>query len=99
MSVIISLHDATLNKIELEWNIGQLTANLTVSEDSRKVLIVGCGISSLYCSRCFPWGRSVSVNKCAVEPQDGFELLKIEMQSGDNIFAQGKKFIIEGRAG
>lgn len=92
MSELGHLHDATLRRIELDWKSGDFAAELTPSPGDTQLRIAGKGITSLSISRAFPWGPSISINKCYLhQSADGAEL-KIEMQSGDEIIVRGKEF-------
>jgi hypothetical protein len=88
------LHDATLTRIQLDWVAGDFAASFIVGADQPEIQIIGKGIKSFTYTRDFPWGRSVSVNKCQIETGDvGVEtILTIEMQSGDELVAKGEHF-------
>jgi len=61
--------------------------------DQRELRIVGKGIKSFSFSRDLPWGPSVSVNKYTIEA-GAISVLKIEMQSGDELIARGESFFV-----
>lgn len=88
------LHDATLKKIELDWAAGSFTAFFILGDDKQEVLLVGEGITSVLYDRRFPWGRSVSVNKCDIDERAAGATVKLEMQSGDILIAKGESFTV-----
>jgi|GEM_PF-2153557 len=81
-------HDATLLRIEFEWERG-VAIITTLDSDGQKRLIID-GVVHLECARSFPWGRSVSINRVEVTagPADTL-LISIEMQSGDMLALRG----------
>ena len=88
------LHDATLKRIDLDWAIGSFTAVFVLGADKHEEQIVGKGVTSFSYDRRFPWGRSVSVNKCDIVENAGEATLKIEMQSGDTLTGKGESFTV-----
>lgn len=81
-------HDATFRRAEFEWDSGRvLLSFLLCISPAKAVSIQATGLRDLQCSRRFPWGKSVSVNRLDIDPigeDDGYKLA-IEMQSGDTI--------------
>jgi hypothetical protein len=86
------LHDATLKRIDLDWAAGSFTAVFVIGADKHEVQLVGKGVTSFAYERRFPWGRSVSVNKCDIDEGAGGDTVKIEMQSGDTLIGKGESF-------
>jgi hypothetical protein len=79
-------HDATFRRIECEWDSGKVRLSfLLCISPTMAVSIQATGLRNLLCSRRFPWGKSLSVNRLTVTPlADGYKLV-VEMQSGDII--------------
>lgn len=94
MNQFRDLHDATLTQIFLDWASGDFSADFIVGADQQKIRIIGAGINSFSYSRDFPWGRSVSVNKCQIETKDIGVILTIQMQSGDELIGMGDSFVV-----
>jgi hypothetical protein len=80
---IDQLHDATLEKIEIDWPAR--TCQITVHAYKVRWLIHVNAFSSVVVPRSEPWGRSKSINT-VVQSEDG---LDIEMQSGDMLVFRG----------
>jgi hypothetical protein len=80
-----NLHDAVLERIELRWEDGLATIEVTLVPGGPFV-ITASGIRSFSMSRVHEWGPSVFINdaKLRAEGEHG-NILEIEMQSGDTI--------------
>ena len=91
------LHDATLQMIQLRWSDGTVRIEVIYFKDStrRNGAIMGTDVSGLDCQRAFPWGKSKSINEACTNEQDGKTVLRIEMQSGDEITVTARKFSLE----
>jgi hypothetical protein len=94
MNTLHKLHDATLTSIELDWATGNFRASFILGVDPRELRIVGKDVTSFSYERRFPWGRSVSVNKCQIESKGTEVVLTIEMQSGDLLVGKGSAFAV-----
>lgn len=85
---LVSLHDATLESIDVSWSTGEARIRLRVGDASRpRRVIVATAVRRLEVDRQLPWGFSVSINEVR-EPTpaaDGTFVLEIEVQSGDVI--------------
>lgn len=84
------LHDATLELILLRWAEGTVRIEVVYSKDGvrRRGAILGANVSSASLPRAFPWGESASINGVSVDGRDGETVLRIEMQSGDELTIQ-----------
>lgn len=84
-----SLHDATLESIELRWSDGELRIRLRTGHAAHpRLVVVASGVSHLACGRQMPWGPSVSIHEARgpVRDHDGKSMgLELEMQTGDVI--------------
>lgn len=80
-----NLHDAVLERIELLWEDGLATIEVTLVPGG-PFMITASGIRSFSMSRLQEWGPSVFINdaKLQAEGEHG-GTLEIEMQSGDTI--------------
>jgi hypothetical protein len=80
-----NLHDAVLERIDLRWEPGQATIELT-RVPGGPLKLVASGLRGFSMTRRQEWGPSVFVNnaQARVDGQDGI-VLEIEMQSGDTI--------------
>jgi hypothetical protein len=85
--MVAELHDASLEEINLDWNTGRATIRLKTS--AKEVLIIIGDVTEIVIPRKFPWGKSISVNKCHYSESN----LTREMQSGDNIVIRGKLLV------
>jgi hypothetical protein len=94
MSTLQNLHDATFRSFDLDWATGDFKAYFSGGIDAHELVIIGKDLKSFSCKRSFPWGRSVSVNKCIIESKSAGEVLTIEMQSGDSLVGIGGSFVI-----
>jgi hypothetical protein len=89
-----SLHDWELHSVKLDWKSGE--AGFDISWADEHHTLVAKGIQRLRLSREFPWGRTswiMGANE-PVKTAEGKLLLKIEMQSGDNIEIVAESFEI-----
>ena len=81
MRELPDLHDATLERIGLEWGAGAVECLFRTSHDA--VCLRVRGVEEYSCTRQFPWGRSVSVNAVRLVASGSGRELIVEMQSGD----------------
>jgi len=86
------LHDATLNRVELDWVEGSLGVSFTVGADNHTVHLLVKGLSSFSCDRRFPWGRSEFVNEVKIDEEKSGTRITIEMQSGDLLIVQSTSY-------
>jgi hypothetical protein len=93
MSQLDDLHDATLTQIRLDWAIGDFSADFVIV-GHRRLQIIGKGVKSFSYGREFPWGPSISVNKCRIETKNAEAVLTIEMQSGDELIGKADDFLV-----
>ena len=80
-----SLHDATLVRLELAWEAGEVTFHLRTFNNPGLRLTVE-EVTALAATRNFEWGPSESVNTVTVSD----EAVVVEMQSGDTITVTGR---------
>jgi hypothetical protein len=95
------LHDALLESVRLSWEEGTATLSLTLpSPPSRRAEVVVRDLAAAFCPREQPWGRSIYVNKVALERavSGGVSTLKIEMQSGDVLEFRGSSIELHRHA-
>jgi hypothetical protein len=79
------LHDAVLERIELKWEEGLVTIDLTRVPGGIFTLTAS-GLRGFTMSRLQEWGPSVFVNQADAREDDEHGIvLEIEMQSGDTI--------------
>jgi hypothetical protein len=80
-----NLHDAVLERIELKWEEGLVTIELT-RVPGGVCTLTASGLREFTMSRRQEWGPSACVNRAEVR-EDGENgiVLEIEMQSGDTI--------------
>ncbi|MBL4687335.1 MAG: hypothetical protein JKY37_22250 [Nannocystaceae bacterium] len=92
-----ALHDATLQMVQLRWAEGTIRVEVIhVGGGVRRGgAIVGVGVTGISCGRAFPWGESQSINDVSLGERAGTLVLRIEMQSGDEISVQAKRFSFE----
>lgn len=87
-------HDATLKNATLDWESGTTTMRFVLcGQPAREATITMRETADLKCTRQFPWGKSVSVNRLDVQKLDSGDRLEIEMQSGDKIVITGKEVL------
>ena len=80
-----NLHDAVLERIELRWEDGLATIEVTLVPGGPYV-ITASGIRSFRMTRLQEWGPSVFIHGAKVRAEDEHgSVLEIEMQSGDTI--------------
>jgi hypothetical protein len=87
------LHDATLERVELVWALGEVLVYLRA--DTGAVMIRALRTKRVECSRQEPWGSSVSVNEVrapVVSPDGRGQRLELEMQSGDLLVLEADEF-------
>jgi len=93
-----SLHDATLERVELRWHSGEVVLHLrTGVADCPRLQVVGAEARKVECDRQMPWGFSVSINEVRgpVATLDGrAKRIEIEMQSGDAIVLEARDFVV-----
>ncbi|SFQ78914.1 hypothetical protein [Hymenobacter arizonensis] len=80
-----ALHDATLVRLDLAWESGEVTFHLrTGNNPSFRLRVVD--VTALTATRHFEWGPSASVNTVTLSG----EAVVVEMQSGDVISVTGR---------
>jgi hypothetical protein len=86
MISLASLHDATLENVNLDWARGvvHLTLKMMMPGFSGAV-IEAKDVTELKCPRLLPWGPSNSVNSVALDALGDGRRVTVEMQSGDVI--------------
>jgi len=91
------LHDATLQMIQLQWAEGTVRVEVIYFKDGarRHGAILGTDVSGIGCPRAFPWGESKSINEVSTDEPDGETVLRIEMQSGDELTFKARAFALE----
>jgi hypothetical protein len=98
MRTDLELHDATLEKLSLDWGVG--SAEVSLKTAGGIVLVRASGVTKLLCPRLYPWGPSSSVNQVrGPRALGGASILEIEMQSGDVIVLEAASFIVDDRLG
>ena len=80
-----TLHDATLVRLELAWESGEVTFHLRTGNNPNFRLRV-VEVTALTATRHFEWGPSASVNTVTVSN----DAVVMEMQSGDAITVTGR---------
>jgi hypothetical protein len=97
MIALNQLHDATLDRIEVFWRIGELTLHLRAFIDNKdaNLEIKGQGLTALTMPRLQPWGPSDFINRVEAEEFEGGHRLQIEMQSGDVIEASVARYSLQ----
>ena len=92
-----AFHDATLERIILEWAEGTSRVEVVYSHDGnrRRGALLCFGTTHLSCPRSFPWGRSQSINRVSVDDHEGRVTLRVEMQSGDELVVHACGFSID----
>lgn len=88
-------HDATLNRINVQWS--ERTCELTFAASSGSVSVFATGLRKLVLQNESPWGHSVSVNSARLLAQIEGQpsKLEIEMQSGDIISVEASRIFAE----
>jgi hypothetical protein len=90
----LKLHDATLEKLALDWRAG--CAEVLLHAATGVVTLRASGVTKLACPRLHPWGPSSSVNEVRGPlARDGRMVLELEMQSGDVIVIEAERFGVE----
>jgi hypothetical protein len=85
MTSLPDLHDATLKRVDFEWDSATVRLLFKTGPDSSMTIIEADGVTRLKCPRLLPWGPSNSVNSTALEMSNDGQILMIEMQSGDTL--------------
>jgi hypothetical protein len=83
-----NLHDAILESIEIDWEGATAILRLgLVGDPPPKLALVCSGLREAHIPHDEPWGPSVSVNAAeyAEGSDEGDLILRLEMQSGDEI--------------
>jgi hypothetical protein len=90
------LHDATLEKVEINWSAATATVSITMhwEEKFRSLEICARDYKQLNVPNAAPWGPSKSINKAEQNKLDRDSELRIEMQSGDVIYIVARDFVI-----
>ncbi|HEX3673325.1 MAG TPA: hypothetical protein VHU87_03560 [Rhizomicrobium sp.] len=89
-----SLHDWELHSVKLDWKSGETRFDISWVDEHH--VLVAKGTQSLHLSREFSWGPTnwiMGANE-PIKTAEGQFLLKIEMQSGDNIEIVAESFEI-----
>jgi hypothetical protein len=88
--VLVSLHDATLIRVCVEWGAGVCVLVARQSpEKGGEVVIEVTGMRRLECPHHLPWGPSSSINTARCTTNGTKVLLEVELQSGDVILIEG----------
>jgi hypothetical protein len=85
---IPNLHDAVLERIEIDWESATATLRLVlVGDPSQGLSLVFGGLREAHVPHEQPWGPSVFVNalEYVVGRERGDLAVRIQMQSGDDI--------------
>lgn len=90
------LHDATLQMIQLRWAEGTVRIDVAYFKDGARchAAVLGRDVSGVCCPRALPWGESKSINEVSVEELVGGSVLRIEMQSGDELIFRAQVFAL-----
>jgi hypothetical protein len=93
----IPVHDASLEKLLLDWAAGTCSAFMRGSVDAagQDITVTWHGVTAVTVPRQLTWGPSVSVLNAARASDGSFELA---MQSGDVIRIQAARWSVEIRA-
>ena len=78
------LHDATLNRLNFDWENAEVIIEVETHDGDRKITIGD--VIGLEVPREHPWGPSFSINGVIDKP----DTCEIEMQSGDVIVIRRK---------
>ncbi|ACX90008.1 hypothetical protein EXT68_17085 [Pectobacterium parmentieri] len=91
----INMHDWTLLSLLIDWNKGELVIRL-LNSNSEPVVIKANGVKLINIPKGGEWGESVSVNELIELDRnfDGFERMKIEVQSGDVIEVVAEEILL-----
>jgi len=88
-------HDSTLDSVSIQWRERRGTLALkTWNGGPAKMRIEFFDFQDLELPKRAPWGPSSSVNTVSLETPPGarFSDLKVELQSGDTLVIQAKRF-------
>lgn len=92
------LHDATIKKIEVTWETGEITIILKTGLHQYPDVRINCfNAVNIICPRYCPWGMSVSINEIrefSLKSGESSKRLEIEIQSGDTIIIDALNFEI-----
>ncbi|WP_437286058.1 hypothetical protein [Sorangium sp. So ce406] len=94
-----SLHDATLETIELRWESGEVRLRVRTGDaEQPQRVVVASSVRRVECERQLPWGFSASINEVRGPSATEGELarVEIEMQSGDVIRIDAVDFCVRG---
>ncbi|XXT17235.1 hypothetical protein WME94_44120 [Sorangium sp. So ce429] len=94
-----SLHDATLETIELRWESGEVRLRVRTGDSEQpQLVVVASSVRRMECERQLPWGFSASINEVrGPSPAEGeLARVEIEMQSGDVIRIEAVAFCLRG---
>ncbi|WP_437314968.1 hypothetical protein [Sorangium sp. So ce385] len=94
-----SLHDATLETIELRWASGDVRLRVrTVDAEQPQLVVVASSVRRMECERQLPWEFSASINEVRGPfPAEGeLARVEIEMQSGDVLRIEAVDFCLQG---
>ncbi|WP_438024035.1 hypothetical protein [Sorangium sp. So ce233] len=94
-----SLHDATLETIELRWESGEVRLRVRTGDaEQPQCVVVASSVRRVECERQLPWGFSASINEVrGPSPAEGeLARVEIEMQSGDVIRIEAVDFCVRG---
>lgn len=94
--VFVSLHDAMLIRVCVEWGSGVCVLVARRSpEKGGEVAIEVTGMRRLECPHHLPWGPSLSINTARCTTNGTEVLLEVELQSGDVILIEGAAIRLE----
>ncbi|WP_300031518.1 hypothetical protein [uncultured Roseobacter sp.] len=88
------MHDWLIETIKVDWESGDVRILLSAFGQPKEIRVKG--LCSLIVPRRFDWGPSEYVNG-TVGPEvleNGHSVLKIEIQSGDQILVEGEKILL-----
>jgi hypothetical protein len=88
------MHDWTFLGLSIDWTTG--TARLELESYTGPEILTAIGLRGVVVPRRFPWGPSLSINKCRGPDriEGGAGRLVIEMQSGDEIELIADQFVM-----
>ncbi|AOR63394.1 hypothetical protein KU73_16420 [Pectobacterium wasabiae] len=91
----INMHDWILLSLLIDWGKGALIIKL-LNSNSEPVVIKANGVKLINIPKGDEWGESVSVNELIGldRNSDGFERMKIEIQSGDVIEVVAEEILL-----
>lgn len=92
---LASLHDATLETIEMRWDAGEVILRIRTGDTEQpRREIIASAVRRLAVPRELPWGPSVSINRVRgpTDLEGGVAFIDVEMQTGDVIRIEAKAF-------